>query len=208
MNPTSLLQPFLSSLTWSLATDEKVIYLTFDDGPEPLVTPEVLKLLKEHHAKATFFCLGKNVEKSPELFQQIKTEGHSVGNHGYEHINGWKTRNFSYMRNVVRADYLIKSPLYRPPYGRIKLSQKQDLTARYKVIMWDVLCKDYRSSYSATQCFNRIKKQAKKGSIIVFHDSLKAKDNMLYALSRTLRHFSTMGYDFKAITPELLEKKR
>jgi peptidoglycan/xylan/chitin deacetylase (PgdA/CDA1 family) len=208
MNPTSLLQPFLTSLTWSIKTAEKVIYLTFDDGPEPMVTPEALDLLKEHHAKATFFCLGKNVEKHPNIFKQIIDEGHAVGNHGYEHLNGWKTRNFAYMRNVLKGDQFVNSPLYRPPYGRIKLSQKQDLAKKYKVVMWDVLCKDYRPSYSAVQCFSRVQKKTKKGSIVVFHDSPKAKDNMLYTLSRTLKHFGKMGYDFKVLTPELLGKQK
>jgi len=178
---------------------EKVIYLTFDDGPVPKVTPWALEILKAYNAKATFFCVGENVKKHPGLFRRIREEGHSVGNHSYNHINGWRTRNFSHMRNIARADHLINSRLYRPPYGKIKLSQLRQLRGKYKVVMWDVLSGDYNQKLKGEQCLANVIENTGPGSVICFHDSEKAWENLRYTLPKVLAHYKKMGFSFEAL---------
>lgn len=187
------------------------IFLTFDDGPIPEVTPWVLETLKKYNAKATFFCIGNNIEKHPEIFKQIISEGHSIGNHTYNHVNGWKTRTKEYLENVERCktsmgnfhlpSSLLHLPLFRPPYGRMKLSQYSYLTSQYSVIMWDVLSGDYDQTISEEKCLKNVLSKTREGSIVVFHDSLKAKKNLYYALPKFLEHFSGEKFVFGCLSP-------
>lgn len=179
------------------------MFLTFDDGPIPEVTPWVLKTLKKHKAKATFFCIGDNIRKHPELFKQIIAEGHAVGNHTFHHINGWKISTRKYLEDIKRCQdeiesNSIESNLFRPPYGKCTSTQAKAIIRDNKqLIMWDVISKDYSKKVSKEKCFNRIKTKARPGSIIVFHDSLKAETNMKFALAKTLETFK--DYKFKGI---------
>lgn len=193
---------FPAHLIWRIPTAEKILYLTFDDGPHPVATAFVLDELKKYKAKATFFCIGKNVQEQPQLYQRILAEGHRVGNHTHNHLNGWKTDDKTWLSNVKEAAKWIDSDLFRPPYGKIRSFQAkllQEATPPFRIIMWNVLSADFDQNISKEQCFNHVKSNAKPGSIIVFHDSEKAFENMKYALSETLAHFSGMGYRFEAI---------
>ncbi|MBR9757355.1 MAG: polysaccharide deacetylase family protein [Algicola sp.] len=186
--------------TWSKQVTTKTIYLTFDDGPTPEVTPWVLDQLKQHHAKATFFCIGNNVAKHPETYQQLIDQGHAVGNHTFNHLKGWKTSPEAYIDNVLKAATVIQSKLFRPPYGQLTRKQGKMLMALgYHIIMWDVLSIDWDKHLPKEQCLKNILKHTKPGSIVVFHDSIKAQKNMQYALPRTLAYFSEKGYQFKAL---------
>ena len=199
----SFVKRFFSSYVWSLPTSEKLVYLTFDDGPHPVVTSFVLKELKKYNAKATFFCVGKNVEEYPEIYQQILAEGHAVGNHTYDHPNGWEVSRDYYLDNVTKASNYISSNLFRPPYGKIKSSQAKGITQAINkeanIIMWDVLSADFVTSISREQCLNNVLKNYDKGSIIVFHDSEKAYPNLQFALPKTLEALSANGYVFERI---------
>jgi len=190
------LQWIYPSLIWHKSRDEKSIYLTFDDGPIPVVTPFVLNTLKSFNAKATFFCIGDNVTKHPEIFKQILADGHSVGNHTHNHLRGWDTINEVYLDNVAQCAELVKSNLFRPPYGRAKRSQYSMLSKQYSLIMWDVLSGDFDSDISPEKCLQNVVSHTKNGSIIVFHDSLKAFPRLEYALPKALEHFSSRGFSF------------
>ncbi|MFK5856311.1 MAG: polysaccharide deacetylase family protein [Bacteroidota bacterium] len=192
----SILKKIFPQLIWSIKTNKKEIYLTFDDGPHPEITPQVLKILNSFNVKATFFCVGENVEKYPDTFELIINNGHKAGNHSYNHLNGWKTSNANYFNNIEKADVLINSNLLRPPYGRIALSQIKPLSKKYSIIMWTVLTYDYDSNVSKEKCLHNSINKTKQGSIVVFHDSLKSADNMLYALPLFLKHFLAKGYSF------------
>lgn len=194
-----LLKPLAKDLLWHIDTSEKEIFLTFDDGPTPEVTELVLDLLHTYHAQATFFCLGKNVAQHPFIYNRILREGHSVGNHTFNHLDGWKTPVFSYLRDVVRAKEHIHSRLFRPPYGRITPGQVAALKKKFTLVMWDVLSADFDYTNKPTRCLSHVLTHAKKGSIIVFHDSEKAKHNMLFALEGTLRELSLQGFIFRAL---------
>lgn len=186
--------------TWSLPVDEKILYLSFDDGPHPTITPRVLALLKQYNAKATFFCVGNNVEKYPAVFNSIQAEGHSLGNHSFHHLNGWKSDNQIYIDDVKKADRLIHSNLFRPPYGRLKFSQASALLQMgYELIMWTVLSADYDRNITKEQCAMRVIKNITPGTIVLFHDSEKAEERMLYALEELLNDATKKGYQFKAI---------
>lgn len=186
--------------TWSLPVDEKILYLSFDDGPHPTITPRVLVLLKQYNAKATFFCVGNNVEKYPAVFNSIQAEGHSLGNHSFHHLNGWKSDNQIYIDDVKKADRLIHSNLFRPPYGRLKFSQASALLQMgYELIMWTVLSADYDRNITKEQCAMRVIKNITPGTIVLFHDSEKAEERMLYALEELLNDATKKGYQFKAI---------
>lgn len=203
MNANKLVKPFFPKRTWTISSKEKEIFLTFDDGPIPEVTPWVLKILRKHNAKATFFCIGDNINKHPELFKQISTEGHAIGNHTFHHLNGWRTSTEEYLEDVKRCQDEIESNavtsnIFRPPYGKCTSAQAKSILEKCNhIIMWDIISKDYDQYISKEKCFHRIRNQVKPGSIIVFHDSLKAKTNMKYALEKTLEEFS--DFEFKKI---------
>jgi peptidoglycan/xylan/chitin deacetylase (PgdA/CDA1 family) len=196
-----LLMKLFPELIWHFSRrDEqnKHIYLTFDDGPTPEVTPWVLEQLHKYKAKATFFCLGRNVDRYPEIFQQILDEGHIVGNHTYSHLKGWRTKNSEYLKDIDLAGETIKSRLYRPPYGRFKKSQIREIRKDYHIVMWDVLSQDYDSGITPQKCLDNVLRNVRSGSIVVFHDSVKAKKNLYYALPALLKKFSG-EYEFLPI---------
>ncbi len=195
-------QNLFPNFVWNIPSEEKVLYLSFDDGPIPEVTPWVLSLLKKHEAKASFFCVGENVEKNPEIFNQIIQDGHQIGNHTYNHKNGWATDNLDFFHNVRKCARLVKSDLFRPPYGRLKPKQIQFLQRHYSIVMWDVLSGDFDDQIDNEQCYQNVITKAKSGSIIVFHDSLKAKDKLMNVLPRVLTHFSLKGYKFESISAQ------
>ena len=181
-------------MIWNRVSTDTV-YLTFDDGPHPLATPFVLEQLAQYQAKATFFCIGKNVEDHTEIYQQVLDEGHKVGNHSHNHLNGWKTSTEKYIENIELAQPFIHSNLFRPPYGRIRKKQASGITKLgYSIIMWDVLCGDFDVSISPEKCWNNILQNIEPGSIVVFHDSSKAWDRMRYALPLTLALCQQKGW--------------
>jgi peptidoglycan/xylan/chitin deacetylase (PgdA/CDA1 family) len=195
---------FFSSYEWSLPAEENDVYLTFDDGPHPTITPWVLDQLKQFNAKATFFCIGNNVEKYPDVYQKVLDEKHAIGNHTYHHLNGWKTDDNKYINDVSAAAQLIQSNLFRPPHGRIRSSQAKRIPGAMKkddvrIIMWDVLSADFDSSFSPEQCLNNVLENVSPGSIIVFHDSEKAFNNLKYALPKTLESLKEAGFNFRRI---------
>ena len=177
-------------MTWSLPTETPSLFLTFDDGPIPQVTNEVLSILDKYQAKASFFCVGENVKNNPSIYKELIDKGHAVGNHTFNHLNGWKTNNKEYYRNILKASEYIKSPLFRPPYGKITLSQSKLIHTRYKIIMWDVLSGDFDPKLTWQGCVKNVTKHAQDGSIIVFHDSLKASDTMIKALPTILEYYA------------------
>ena len=220
-----ILRLFYPSFLWEMPKGEKKLYLTFDDGPHPTITPQVLEILKKFNAKATFFCIGNNVNKYKDTFELIKNEGHAVGNHTFNHERGWKTKTKDYINSVEQADALIQSPLFRPPHGRIKSSQiraiknlrnskSQNLRSlefkdksellkfessripEFKIVAWTVISYDWDKSLGAEDCFNNVIKNADDGSIIVFHDSEKAVDNMIPALTKVLEYYTDKGFTF------------
>jgi peptidoglycan/xylan/chitin deacetylase (PgdA/CDA1 family) len=192
------LRAIYPNCTWKIPVQEKVIYLTFDDGPDPEATPFVLANLKKYNAKATFFCIGNNVLKHPNIYESILKEGHRVGNHTYDHLNGWKTEHNIYIDNIKDAMNIIDSTLFRPPYGRITKSQikilKQTDSLPNQIIMWDVLSGDFDIRIDGETCARNVINNTVPGSIIVFHDSQKAWDRMSIALPKVLEHFSNLGY--------------
>jgi peptidoglycan/xylan/chitin deacetylase (PgdA/CDA1 family) len=191
--------------TWRMDAGEKDLYLTFDDGPDEQATVFVLDALKKYNAKASFFCVGEQVVKHPGLYRRIIEEGHSTGNHTQRHLNGWENSTDTYLHDVKEAGKLIESSLFRPPFGRIRRSQwkglEQAMGRPARVIMWSVLSADFDTGKTGEQCFGYVKKYARGGSIVVFHDSAKAFPNLSYALPRTLEYFTNAGYRFKRIEP-------
>lgn len=188
--------------TWSMPANEKKIYLSFDDGPHPEITPFVLDELKKYKAKATFFCIGKNVVAYPEVYKRIIEEGHAVGNHSFNHLNGWKSKDDAYLDDIAEAKKYIDSNLYRPPYGRItrfQLSQMPHPRFRLKPVMWTVLSGDFDRSITPEKCLRNVIRKSTPGAIIVFHDSEKANTRMRYALTGVLKKFSEQGYGFEKI---------
>lgn len=202
---------------WDIATTEKVIYLTFDDGPTPEITNWTLDVLKSHNAKATFFCIGKNIEKHPEIFQSILDEKHVIGNHTLNHVKGWKTNTDLYLKEVADTQKIINKEtskstnhkpstnnLFRPPFGKIKNKQGKALLALgYKIIMWDILPFDWKANITTEACLKNAISKTRNGSIIVFHDSVKASRNMKYTLPKVLEHFSKKGFIFKSLNEGL-----
>lgn len=187
---------------------KKEIYLTFDDGPTPEITNFVLKELKKYSAKATFFCIGKNIKNHPEIFKQIIDDNHSIGNHTQNHLNGWKTKTQDYISNTLEVERTLqlynfktlKLKLFRPPYGKIKRKQAKILLEKgYKIIMWSVLSGDFDTNLSKEKCLQNVLKHTCKGSIVVFHDSKKAYEKVKYVLPKVLDYLSKEGYEFKAI---------
>jgi peptidoglycan/xylan/chitin deacetylase (PgdA/CDA1 family) len=190
--------------TWSLPAKENVIYLSFDDGPHPVATEFVLQQLKKHEALATFFCIGKNVVAWPDVYRRILDEGHAVGNHTQHHLNGWKTPNDIYMKDIAEAAGHIDSNLFRPPYGKITSFQARHINAamkgkKSKIIMWDVLSADFDTGISEEKVLQNVIFKTVPGSIVVFHDSEKAFSKITYALPRMLAHFKEKGYKFESL---------
>ena len=194
---------------WRVKTDEKVIYLTFDDGPIPEITEFVLETLENYEAKATFFCIGNNIEKYPKIFQRVVNQGHTVGNHTFNHLKGWNTENEIYIENFKQCERIIEEnlipnpyhliPKFRPPYGRIKKSQAQEILKTHQIIMWDVLSGDYDQIIEKETALKKSIQYSEAGSIVLFHDSVKASKNMMYTLPRFLEHFSEQGFTFKKL---------
>lgn len=191
-----------------MPTIQPKIYLTFDDGPIPEVTPWVLDQLKAYDAKATFFCVGENVMQNPNIFSATIEAGHSVGNHTFNHLNGWRNENIPYFHNVRKCAHQVKSSLFRPPYGRIKPRQMQFLQRHYQIVMWDVLSGDFDPNISAETCFKNVIENVVEGSIIVFHDSLKSKEKLEIVLPRVLEYFSNKGFVFDRIEESGKDEKQ
>jgi peptidoglycan-N-acetylglucosamine deacetylase len=205
VQPPFLFQKIYPQAIWRKSSIEKKIYLTFDDGPIPVITPWVLDLLKQEKSVATFFCVGENITKHPELYQRIIAEGHAVGNHTYNHVNGWNAHGNTYLRNVLKCAEVMKKEtekgvkLFRPPYGRAKKSQMAQIAKQYSIIMWDVLSGDYDKNTSPEQCLKNVTDHVRNGSIIVFHDSYKAQKNMEYALPRFINFAKEKGFEFEKL---------
>lgn len=194
-----LLKWFYSALIWNKDRSKKIVYLTFDDGPIPNVTDFVLNTLKSFDAKATFFCIGDNIHKYPTVFESLKNEGHAIGNHTFNHLNGWKTDDETYIKNFLKCQTLTQTNLFRPPYGKIKKTQISALKSQIPnldIIMWDIISADFDFKLSPEQCYQNVIKNVKNGSIIIFHDSLKAFDRLQYALPQTLKYLTEKGYQF------------
>jgi len=193
-------------MTWDLHGKHRDVFLTFDDGPTPVVTPWVLDQLEEAGAKGTFFCLGRNVDKHPEIYNRILTGGHSVGNHSYSHLKGFRSSIHRYMDDIRLASDMIDSKLFRPPYGRIFPGQVKAVLEQYDIIMWDVLSIDYNAGLSGERVLQNVTRNVKPGSIIVFHDSEKAAQNLYYALPRTIEFLKQEGYSMMPIPSSGLPK--
>jgi peptidoglycan/xylan/chitin deacetylase (PgdA/CDA1 family) len=200
------IKKLFSNYVWDLPNNENKVYLTFDDGPTPEITEWTLNLLKEYNAKATFFCIGDNIRKYPEIFQKVIANGNSIGNHTYNHLNGWKTSTSDYTENakLYETEHCKLSTehcqLFRPPYGKIKPSQSKILRKLgYKIIMWDVISYDFDATITKEQCLENVLKNVQSGSIIVFHDSKKAFQNLEYVLPRTLEFLKEKGFVFEKI---------
>jgi peptidoglycan-N-acetylglucosamine deacetylase len=194
-----ILKTIFPDITWNIQGDGPSLYLTFDDGPTPAVTEKVLSILKQYHAHATFFCIGRNVERLPEIYHQIILGGHTTGNHTYSHLKGWYTPNDEYFHDIALAAQFIHSALYRPAYGMITLWQKNTLKKHYRIVLWDVMSYDFDYNTSPQQCVRNVIRHARPGSVVVFHDSIKASENVLYALPVILELFSKKGFSFKPI---------
>ncbi|MEO6894144.1 MAG: polysaccharide deacetylase family protein [Ginsengibacter sp.] len=191
---------------WKIETDEKILYFTFDDGPHPEATTFVLDELKKYNAKATFFCVGRNVKENFDVYQKIIGEGHKVGNHTYSHLNGWKTEDKVYLEDIAKAAKIIDSNLFRPPYGRItkfQLKAIQGNKLHLKTIMWDVLSGDFDPAVTGDNCYLNVINNAKPGSIVVFHDSGKSFATLQHALPRILKYYNENGYSFRILPGDL-----
>lgn len=198
------LKKIYPSYVWSIPSKEKVIYLTFDDGPHPVATPFVLDSLKRYHALATFFCIGKNVVAHPDIYKRVLDEGHAVGNHTYNHLNGWKTKDKLYLDNIAEAAKHIHSGLFRPPYGRITSFQAKNIkkvlkNENAKVIMWDVISGDFDDTILPERCIENVVLNAKQGSIVIFHDSEKAFPRLKNSLPEVLNFFDKRGFEFRKL---------
>ena len=206
----SVLKRLYPSLTWDKfqdvgLTEERKIYLTFDDGPIPDLTPWVLQTLKSYQARATFFCVGDNIRQHPVLYQSVLAAGHRVGNHTYHHLNGWDTDNFRYLKNILQCEALLplerqsEKKLFRPPHGKIKFKQIQQLLPRYQIILLDILSGDFDADFNHEVCLERSIYHTQSGTIIIFHDNYKAQKNLMYVLPRYLEHFTEQGYSFEVL---------
>lgn len=197
--PPLLYRMLFPETVWRIHKRRHTVYLTFDDGPVPEVTPWVLDTLDRYGIKATFFCVGDNVKRNPELFAEVLRRGHSVGNHTMNHMQGRLVTTKTYLRNVMRANQLIGTTLFRPPHGLLRWGQSRALRARFAIIMYDLVTRDYSKKLNGEQVLANVKRYARNGSIIVFHDSLKAQRNMQYALPRAIEWLKAQGYSFDKI---------
>jgi peptidoglycan/xylan/chitin deacetylase (PgdA/CDA1 family) len=206
----SFIQRVFPKYLWSKSMDEEVIYLTFDDGPTPEITPWVLNLLEQYNAKATFFCIGKNLKQHPVLVRQIVEQQHKIGNHSFSHLKGWQTKSKNYINDILQAAEIIQSTtnntainqklLFRPPYGQITKTQANVLIDKgFTIVLWDILTGDFDPNLNPEKSLKKTLKNTKPGSIVVFHDSLKAKKNLQYILPNVLKHWSQQGYQFKTL---------
>lgn len=204
------LQSLYRGVVWRVRSTGKVIYLTFDDGCIPEITPRVLDILNRYGVKATFFCVGENIEKYPHIFRMLIDGGHAIGNHTYHHLPGWQTPTPDYLEDVLKTDAVIDSHLskedaqkrvrlFRPPYGRMRAGQKKALCRSHKVVLWDVLTHDYNPCYTPEQIMRAIRKYSRNGSVVVFHDSLKASGNMLAVLPQVLEFWLQEGYTLRTL---------
>ncbi|WP_156308428.1 polysaccharide deacetylase family protein [Sphingobacterium endophyticum] len=200
VRPIFILNYIYPKAIWRKEKEKNNIYLTFDDGPIPEITPWILDCLKEHQVKATFFCVGENIKKNPEIFDRILAEGHAVGNHTYNHLRGWDNEDQTYFQNIEKCEKLTNSKLFRPPYGRAKKSQMNVLAQDYKIIMWDVLTGDYDPKISPEKCYKNCVNYTRNGSIIVFHDNIKAIENVKYALPKSIKQLLRKGYRFETLS--------
>ena len=212
-----LLKKIYPNAIWRLSAVDKKIYLTFDDGPVESITPWVLDVLKKYAIKATFFCVGANIEKHPAIYKRMVAEGHQTGNHTYNHLKGWNTHTKDYFKNIVWCDKILNAapspllyglssekraevkPLFRPPYGKMKKSQYKMLSKKYSIIMWDVLSGDYSKKTSNEKCLSNVMNNVRNGSIVVFHDSIKAESNLKYTLVPFIEWALEEGYIFNKI---------
>ncbi len=202
-----LIKKWFSGFVWSIPNHEKKIYLTFDDGPTPQVTEWVLEVLAEHNIKATFFCIGNNIEKHPELFKKVIAAGHTIGNHTYNHLNGWNTKNDTYLDNTIATESIIDKlypngteKLFRPPYGKMKGAQAKAVRSMgYRIIMWDVLSADFDRNITPEKCLQNVIRNTREGSIIIFHDSEKAYPNLRHALPESIKYLKEKGFVFDRI---------
>jgi len=183
-------------LIWNVPTGKREVFLTFDDGPVPEATPVVLEILKKYNIKATFFCVGENVQKYPEIFNLLLNDGHAIGNHTFHHVKAWKTDYITYLSEVAQCQQHLHGNLFRPPHGQITRKLARDLQKDYRIIMWSALTGDYDKNISVNQCLANAVKNTKPGAIIVFHDSIKALDRMKYTLPEYIEYCIAEGYSF------------
>lgn len=204
----TIIKKLFQNLTWNMTPSQKVIYLTFDDGPTPEITHWVLSELDKYNAKATFFCIGKNIHKNPHIFNEILEKGHVIGNHTNNHLNAWKKQANTYLDNIKQAQEIIDDSsqsnkpknLFRPPYGKLTFTTTKKLIKNnYKIIMWDVLSGDFDPNITKEQCLENVIDNTTKGSIVVFHDSVKAAQKLQFVLPKVLQHFSDQGFSFEVI---------
>ena len=196
VRPPYLLKKLYPGLLWRMGTDENKIFLSFDDGPHPEITPWVLEELRKHDVKAIFFCVGENVKRYPKVYEQILAEGHLTGNHTFNHLNGWNSDSVKYLKNIAACAREVKSDFFRPPYGRMKKSQSARLRQLYKVVMWDVLSGDFDRATRPEKCLENTLRYSRQGSVVVFHDSRKAWTNLSYVLPRYLDEMKKRGFSF------------
>lgn len=196
VRPPFFLKWYYPGVLWRKSKTNKTLYLTFDDGPVPEVTPFVLNVLEKYAVKATFFCVGQNIEKHPDIFTRLKSEGHRIGNHTHHHLKGWEHNDEDYLNNIHLCQEHTRSSLFRPPYGRMKRSQLKEIRKEFEVVMWDVLSGDFDTGLSPEACFGHVKKYTRPGSIIVFHDNPKAFPRLEYALPQTIEYFQKKGFNF------------
>jgi len=195
----SIIKPLAKDLVFDISNDRNAVYVTFDDGPHPEITLETLQLLDRFKAKATFFLIGKNAEAHPEIVEAMLARGHSIGVHGYDHLSGWKTNNEDYIADIARSRKFVDSTLFRPPYGELTLSQSKALKKDYSIVMWSDLSADWDDKYAVEDCFRFATHKVKAGSIIVFHDSEKARPRMLASLEKALKYYTEKGFVMEAI---------
>ena len=195
--PPQFIRRLYPRACWRMNASEKSVYLTFDDGPIPEVTPWVLDVLDKYHIKATFFMVGDNVRKHPDEYKMVVERGHRIGNHTYNHLKGFKELTERYIANIDKADCYLSTDLFRPPHGFMRLSQYRALYERYRIIMWDLVTRDYNLKLNGREILKKVKRYARNGSIITFHDSLRSVHNLHYALPRAIEWLLQEGYEFK-----------